>query len=335
MTTSAAVVGAGSWGTALALLLHRNGHPVRLWSHETEVARSIRETGENPYLPGVTIPGEIGVSDRLEETLAGARLVLSVSPAQFVAKVMRGAAPSLESDAIVVSASKGIETGGLRRMDEVLASILPPEAARRIVILSGPSFALEVAREQPTVVVAASRSEEARLEVQRLMGSPSFRVYTNADVVGVGIAGALKNVIALAAGVCAGLDFGHNLQAALITRGLAEMTRLGVAMGAETSTFYGLAGIGDLVLTCTGELSRNRTVGFRLGKGETLAKILSEMRSVAEGVLTTPAAHLLAEREGVELPIVAQMNAILAEGKPPREAVQELMQRDPKAESGS
>jgi glycerol-3-phosphate dehydrogenase (NAD(P)+) len=334
MKPRATVVGAGSWGTALALVLHRNGHPVRLWSYEAEVARAIREEGENrAYLAGVPVPRDIQVSTDLGKALEGAELVVSVTPAQFVAKVMGEAAPHLDPDTIVVSASKGIEIGTLRRVDEVLASILPSRAAERLVILSGPSFALEVAKETPTAVVAASASEEARVAVQRAFVSPTFRVYTNADVVGVGLSGALKNVVAIAAGVCAGLDFGHNTQAALITRGLAEMTRLGVAMGAQPSTFYGLAGIGDLVLTCTGELSRNRTTGFRIGRGESVAAILADTRSVVEGVLTTPAAHALAKREGVEMPIVEQMNAILGGGKPPREAVQELMLRDPKPES--
>jgi glycerol-3-phosphate dehydrogenase (NAD(P)+) len=202
-----------------------------------------------------------------------------------------------------------------------------------MVVLSGPSFASEVAEGQPTLVVAASRSHEARLEAQRVFRSETFRVYTNPDVIGVEIGGALKNVIALAAGVCAGLGFGQNTQAALITRGLAEITRLGVAMGAQTSTFYGLAGIGDLVLTCTGESSRNRMVGTRLGGGETIERILSDMKAVAEGVRTAAAAHALASRFEVEMPIVEQMYAILEEGKPPLEAVKELMLRDPRPES--
>ena len=330
----AAVVGAGSWGTAIAHLLSRNGHQVRLWSYEEEVARSIREAGENQtYLPGVALPPDIQVSDNLADVVPGAELIVSVSPAQFVGRVMSQAAAHVESDAVLVSASKGIEIESLRCMDQVLGEILPETVAQRFVVLSGPSFATEVSRGQPTAVVAASISSDARVAVQRVFGSPTFRVYTNPDVVGVELAGALKNVIALAAGVCAGLGFGHNTQAALITRGLAEITRLGVAMGAQTSTFYGLAGIGDLVLTCTGELSRNRSVGARLGRGDTLDTILSEMKSVAEGVRTTPAAHALARRFDVEMPIVAQTYAILEEGKPSLQAVEELMLRDPKPES--
>ena len=329
----AAVIGAGSWGTALAHLLSRNGHDVRLWSYERRVVAELRESGENrTYLPGIRIPDAVRVSGRLGEVVAGARLVVSVSPAQFVAEVMREAARYIDPRALVVSASKGIETSSLRTMDEVLRAVLPGRTGRRLTVLSGPSFATEVAKGQPTAVVAASESREARLLVQRVFGSASFRVYTNPDVLGVELGGALKNVIALAAGVCAGLGFGHNTRAAVITRGLAEITRLGVAMGAATSTFYGLAGIGDLVLTCTGELSRNRTVGFRLGRGEALRTILRDMHAVAEGVATTPATHALSRRYAVEMPIVGQMHAILEEGKDPLAAVQELMLRDPRPE---
>ncbi len=332
----AGVVGAGSWGTAIAHLLHENGHRVRLWSYEEDVVRTIRETNENrSYLPGVTLSPEIRVSGDLGDVVRGAELVVSVSPAQFVGQVMGEAGPHVDPAALVVSASKGIEIDTLRRMDQVLSEVLPRRASERLVILSGPSFAAEVARRQPTAVVAASASREARLEVQSIFRSPTFRVYTNPDVVGVELAGALKNVVALAAGVCAGLDFGHNTRAAVITRGLAEVTRLGVAMGAETSTFYGLAGIGDLVLTCTGELSRNRTVGARLGRGEKIDEILSEMKAVAEGVRTTPAAYALAKQFDVEMPIVEQMHAILERGKDPLEAVKELMLREPRPESDS
>ena len=330
----AAVVGAGSWGTALAHLLHRNGHRVRLWSFEEEVARCVREEGENRrYLPGIALPSEIQVSTDLAHTVSGAELVVSVSPAQFVGAVMRQATPYLDPDCLLVSASKGIEIDTQRRMGEVLEGLLPGDGLDRVVILSGPSFASEVARGQPTAVVAASTSKSARLEVQRVFRSESFRVYTHSDVIGVDIAGSLKNVIALGAGVCAGLDFGHNTQAALITRGLAEITRLGIAMGASTSTFYGLAGIGDLVLTCTGNLSRNRTVGLRLGRGETLEAILADMTAVAEGVRTAAAARALAKRFNVEMPIIEQVNAILEGTRPPLDAVRELMLRDPRSET--
>jgi len=328
-----AVIGAGSWGTAIAHLLRRNGHEVSLWSHEEEVVRAIRTTGTNAvYLPGIPMPEGILVSTALEEVLRGAQLVVSASPSQFVAGVMEVAAPHLLEEAIVVSASKGIETTSLRRMDEVLNDVLPLPNRSRLVVLSGPSFALEVARGMPTVVVAASRDREAAGVVQRTFGARDFRVYTHTDVVGVELGGAIKNVVAIAAGVVVGLGLGQNTLAALITRGLAEMTRLGVALGAEAVTFSGLAGLGDLVLTCTGGLSRNRGVGVRLGQGESLDEILGEMRAVAEGVRTTVAVRDLALRHGVEMPIVEQVYAILHGTRSPRVAVDELMMREPRGE---
>jgi glycerol-3-phosphate dehydrogenase (NAD(P)+) len=328
----AAVVGAGSWGTALALLLHGRGIPTVLWSHEPEVPDEIRQRGENPYLPGVPIPRDLAATDSLEEAVRGAGLVVSVSPSQFVGRVMTEASPFLHGEALLVSASKGIELGTLRRMDQVLASVLPPSIMARFCVLSGPSFAAEVARGVPTAVVVASPSREARMEAQHLFSTERFRVYTSPDVIGVELGGAVKNVIALAAGVVAGLGYGHNTQAALMTRGLAEITRLGRAMGAEAETFSGLAGMGDLVLTCTGELSRNRTVGLRLGKGEDLDAILQDMRAVAEGVRTTPGVHSLARRHGVEMPIVHQVNELLEGRTSPQAAVRSLMIRDPKPE---
>jgi len=327
------VVGAGSWGTALAGLLARKEVPVRLWAREEEVAAQIREEHENrTFLPGVELPRELEATTDLAEALSGAEIVVSVVPSQFAGAVLEGAAGAIPPDALVVSASKGIEFPSGRRMDEVLSALLPPEQAHRLTFLSGPSFAAEVARSQPTAVVVASRSEEARLRVQELFQTPYFRVYTNSDVLGVELGGALKNVIALAAGAVAGLGFGHNTLAALITRGLAEMTRLGVAMGADPATFSGLAGMGDLVLTCTGSLSRNRTVGFRLGRGEGLESILADLKGVAEGVRTVQAVRELAERHGVEMPICSEVHALLWEGRDPREAVRNLMLRDPKPE---
>jgi glycerol-3-phosphate dehydrogenase (NAD(P)+) len=329
----AGVVGAGSWGTALALLLHRNGHRVRLWTFDADVVQEVAEHGENrSYLSGIPLPESLKVSTDLEEVVNGAELVVSVSPSQFVGRVMAEAAPHLVPDALVVSASKGIEIATLRRMDQVLSPLLPESARRQLCVLSGPSFAVEVARELPTAVVVASRDRDARLRAQALFGSNTFRVYTNPDVVGVELGGAVKNVIALAAGVASGLGFGHNTLAALITRGLAEITRLGLALGADQATFFGLAGMGDLVLTCTADLSRNRTVGFRLGRGERLEDILGDMKAVAEGVRTTAAVHELAESLGVEMPITNQVFRILEEEVDPREAVHELMMRDPKPE---
>jgi glycerol-3-phosphate dehydrogenase (NAD(P)+) len=332
----AAVVGAGSWGTTLALVLDRNGHETTLWSFEGEVVQEIQAHGENrSYLPGVDLPSSLQVTSSMEEALGGAELVVSVSPAQHVRQVMEGAAPYLREGALVVSASKGIEIATLQTMDQVLGAVLSPEAMDGFSVLSGPSFALEVAREVPTAVVVASTSEDVRLRVQEAFSSSSFRVYTNDDVVGVELGGAVKNVIALAAGVAAGLGAGHNTMAALITRGLAEIRRLGVAMGARPATFSGLAGMGDLVLTCTGELSRNRTVGYRLGRGESLDEILGAMKAVAEGVRTTPAVYALAQRHGVEMPIVAQVHAILEGRTRPTAALRELMKRDPKPEDWS
>jgi glycerol-3-phosphate dehydrogenase (NAD(P)+) len=306
---------------------------VRLWSYEREVVTSIGETGENrTYLPGIHLSPAIHVSDRMDEVIPGAGLVISVSPSQHVRRVMGDAAAHMDDTALVVSASKGIAFDTLERMDQVLTAVLGTREDR-LVVLSGPTFAVEVARMMPTAVVAAGRSPDACREVQRILSSPTFRVYTNPDVVGVELGGALKNVIALAAGAVSGLELGHNTLAALITRGLAEMTRLGVAMGAEATTFYGLAGMGDLVLTCTGDLSRNRTVGIRLGRGEKLSDILGEMRSVAEGVRTTAAVYALARRYGVETPIVDEVHAILEEGKAPTDAVRALMLREPREES--
>ncbi len=245
---------------------------------------------------------------------------------------MAEAAPNIEENALIVSASKGIETTTLRRMDEVMSEVLDPAQMDGFTVLSGPSFALEVAREIPTAVVAASRSEDAALAVQDLFQTDHFRVYTGSDVIGVELGGALKNVIALGAGVVAGLRCGHNTVAALVTRGLAEMRRLGVAMGAHASTFSGLAGMGDLFLTCTGTLSRNRTVGYRLGQGEALDTILGEMSAVAEGVATASAVHDLAAQYGVEMPIAEEVFGILTLGTDPEQAVRNLMERDPKPE---
>lgn len=328
----AAVFGAGSWGTALALLLHGRGIRTTLWSHDPGLPATIREGGENPYLPGVPVPAELELTASLTEAVEGAGLVVSVSPSQFVGEVMGRAAAALESDALVVSASKGVEMKTLRRMDEVLSSVLPAAVMERFCVLSGPSFAAEVARGAPTAVVVASHSRDARLQAQEFFSTDRFRVYTSPDVVGVELGGALKNVIALGAGVVAGLGYGHNTLAALLTRGLAEITRLGVALGAEAETFSGLAGMGDLVLTCTGDLSRNRSVGVRLGQGEALTEILRDMRAVAEGVRTTPGVHALAERHGVEMPIVHQVNELLEGRTTPAEAVKTLMLRGPKPE---
>ena len=331
--TRVAVVGAGSWGTALSAILAKKGHDVRLWAFEPEVAEQITGGRENvSYLPGIDLPENLRSTADLATAVQRAEIVVSVSPAQVVGVVMAEAAPHVRDDALVVSASKGIELKTLRRMDEVLAEVLSPEQFDGFTVLSGPSFALEVAKEVPTAVVAASDRTDAALAVQDLLQTAYFRVYTGDDVIGVELGGALKNVIALAAGVVAGLGCGHNTLAALVTRGLAEIRRLGVAMGARASTFSGLAGIGDLVLTCTGTLSRNRTVGYRLGHGESLDSILGEMSAVAEGVATATAVHDLAAQYGVEMPIAEEVFGILTLGTEPAQAVKNLMERDPRPE---
>ena len=330
-----AVVGAGAWGTALANLLAESGNRVRLWAREPEVAESFAERGENAlYLEGARLDRKwLSVTNSLPEALDGAEFVVWVCPVQYSAAVLAEAAAHIPAGATVVTASKGIEVTTLRRMDEIFGEALPAEQARRLCVLSGPSFAREVVAGAPTVVVVASRDEDARLAVQALFQTDRFRVYTNSDVVGVELGGALKNVIAVAAGVAAGLDLGHNTIAALMTRGLAEISRLGVALGAQPSTFAGLAGMGDLVLTCTGGLSRNRTVGFRLGRGESMREITGGARTVAEGVATVRAVHRLALRTGVEMPVSTEVHHIIAEGADPMEALHRLMTREPKPET--
>ncbi len=328
------MVGAGAWGTTLAHLLAESGARVRLWARESEVVESFSDRGENAlYLGGVTLNRDrLTVTDSLRASLEGADVVVWVCPVQYSSDVLTAAAPHVPPDATVVSASKGIEVTTLRRMDQVFAAALPANQAQRLCVLSGPSFAKEVVAGAPTAVVVASRDEDARLAIQSLFQTDRFRVYTNRDVVGVELGGALKNVIALAAGVAAGLELGHNAVAALMTRGLAEICRLGVAMGAEAATFAGLAGMGDLVLTCTGGLSRNRTVGYRLGLGESIGEILGEARTVAEGVATVRAVRELARRLGVEMPVSAEVYRIVAQGADPMAALHRLMTREPKSE---
>ena len=331
--TRVAVVGAGSWGTALSAVLAKKGHDTCLWAFEPEVAKQITRGRENvSYLPGIDLPENLRSTADLVTAVQGAGIIVSVSPAQVVGVVMAEAAPHIQDDALIVSASKGIELKTLRRMDEVLAEVLSPEQFDGFTVLAGPSFALEVAKQVPTAVVAASDRADAALAVQDLFQMEYFRVYTGDDVIGVELGGALKNVIALGAGVVAGLGCGHNTLAALVTRGLAEIRRLGVAMGAQASTFSGLAGMGDLILTCTGTLSRNRRVGYRLGRGETLENILGEMSAVAEGVATATAVHDLAARYGVEMPISEEVFGILTLGTDPKQVVKKLMERDPRPE---
>jgi glycerol-3-phosphate dehydrogenase (NAD(P)+) len=333
MTEKVAVIGAGSWGTTLADLLAKKGHEVILWAYEPELVQEMRESRENSlFLPGIKLNENLGFTNDLKEAFAGCTMVLCVVPSQLVRRVIGNAVDCIPRDAIFVSASKGIEVDTLATVSEIYREILPAEIYRNFAALSGPSFAREVAQEMPTAVAAASESEEVARRVQEAFTTGYFRVYRNTDVVGVELGGAIKNVIAIAAGISDGLGFGSNTRAALITRGLAEMTRLGLAMGAQPSTFAGLAGMGDLVLTCTGDLSRNRSVGIQLGQGRQLSEILGEMRMVAEGVKTTESAYNLAKKLGVEMPIIEKMYQMLYENKPAREAVLELMSRNLKAE---
>lgn len=333
MTQRIAVLGAGSWGTALANLLAKKDYEVVMWSYEPDVADAISKTHENSrYLKGVPLHEKLRATSDIGESLRGADVILSVTPAQHVRRVLKSVASDLRPDMLIISASKGIETSTLSTMAEVIGAVVPGPAGANATFLSGPSFALEVAREQPTAVAMASRDMAAAEKAQQLFQAPYFRVYTNADVVGVELGGALKNVVAIAAGMASGLGLGHNALAALMTRGLAEIARLGVALGANPLTFSGLAGMGDLILTCTGELSRNRSVGVSLGQGKTIEEILGGMYMVAEGVETTRAAHALALKTGIEMPIVGQVHAVLFEGRTAREALETLMLREPKPE---
>ncbi|HSJ13677.1 MAG TPA: NAD(P)H-dependent glycerol-3-phosphate dehydrogenase [Longimicrobiales bacterium] len=333
MSETIAVLGAGSWGTALASLLADKGHDVTVWSYETDVADAINESHENPrYLRGIPLAPALRASAQLERCVRDVPVIVSVSPAQHVRRVLTQVAPVMLPDALVVSASKGIEMKSLKTMAQVAVEVLPRPAAASACYISGPSFALEVAKGLATAVTIASHDAAAAVRAQEIFQTSYFRVYTSEDVTGVELGGSLKNVIAIAAGMAVGLGLGHNATAALITRGLAEMMRLGVALGANPLTLSGLAGMGDLILTCTGDLSRNRHVGTELGKGRALADVLAEMTMIAEGVDTTRAAYALAQREGIEMPIVSEVHAVLFEEQPAREALDRLMLREPKPE---
>lgn len=328
-----AVLGAGSWGTALAKVLAENGHAVSIWDVGAEQLRTITDEHENKkYLPGITLPPNLRGEPDLGRALAGKRFVLTVVPSHVTREVARKAAPHVAPDAIVCCASKGIENETLETMDEVLKATLPAGLASRLSFLSGPSFAKEVAGGLPTAVVMAARDPAIAEASAKLFQNDRFRVYTSDDVTGVELGGALKNVMAIAAGVADGMGLGHNTRAAVITRGLAEITRLAVRRGANPLTLAGLAGMGDLVLTCTGDLSRNRTVGMALGKGQKLKDILAGMSQVAEGVKTTRSAHELAQKLGVDMPITNAMYRVLYEDHPAHEALVELMSRAPKPE---
>jgi glycerol-3-phosphate dehydrogenase (NAD(P)+) len=322
------VIGAGSWGTTLADLLAKKGFPVTLWVYESDLAERMAKTRINDlYLNGFTLSPNLAFTNELSEAVIDRQLLLLVSPSQVMRQVLKQLQPHLDKTCLLVSAAKGIENNSLQLMSEVLEEVLGAEVKNRCAFLSGPSFAKEVAEEQPTAVTVAADDLGVAYRVQELFSTDYFRVYTNQDVVGVEIGGALKNVIALAAGVSDGLGFNNNARAALITRGLVEIGRLGMAKGAIESTFAGLAGMGDLVLTCTGDLSRNRSVGMELGRGRKLDEILNQMHMVAEGVKTTLSAYQLANKLGVKMPITEQMYQILYEDKDPKLAVADLMRR--------
>ncbi len=329
-STRCAVVGGGAWGTAIADRLSRNGHHVVLWAREQDVVDAVNAQHENPrFLAGAPLSPQLRASSAMAEALDGAELVVYAAPSHVLRPVVRSGRDHLLATAVLAVATKGIERESLALMTDVVHDEAP---AHDVTAVSGPSFAMEVATGQPTAIVAACTSLAAADFVQQMMSARAFRVYTSDDVTGVELGGALKNVMAVATGILDGLGLGYNPRAALMTRGLAEMTRLGIALGARAETFAGLAGLGDLVLTCTGALSRNRAVGVAIGQGQSLDEALAGKDSVAEGVLNAQSAKALSERAGVEMPIIDATYRILFEGQSPREAVSELMTRELRAE---
>jgi glycerol-3-phosphate dehydrogenase (NAD(P)+) len=330
-----AIIGAGSWGTALSIALSRSRaqHAISIWAHEPEVVESMRARRVNDvFLPDFQLPAGISPTGNLAEALEGADIVLGVMPSTHARQLYSQIAKLSAVGAAFVSATKGLEPETLLRMSAVIRQVIPADRAPRIAVLSGPSFAREVARGDPTAIVIASEDAQLASEIQEEFSGSTLRLYSNSDVAGVELGGAVKNVIAIAAGVTEGLGFGHNTLAALIARGLAEMSRLALALGGRPETMAGLAGMGDLVLTCTGALSRNRGVGVELGRGRKLDDIVGSTRMVAEGVSTTAATRTLARRLGIEMPITEQMHAVLYEGRSPRDAIRELMERRLKGE---
>jgi glycerol-3-phosphate dehydrogenase (NAD(P)+) len=329
MTSPIAIIGAGGWGTALAITMGRAERDVRLWAAENYLVETIRATGENPlYLPGARFPRQhVLVTNSLQQSLEGAGIIIIAVPSHVFRSVVERMLPHLNRDMLYVSAAKGIENRTLMRMSEVVMDAIGKQFLPRVAALSGPTFAAEVAAGEPTALVVASPEEELRLFLQKELSTPRFRLYTNADIIGVEIGAAVKNIIAIAAGVIEGLGLGSNATAALITRGLAEITRLVVACGGRRETLFGLAGLGDLILTSYGRLSRNRQVGISLGQGRSIDEITSNMRMVAEGVKTARSTVDLAQKVGVEMPIVKKMYAVLYEGLQPQEAINDLMER--------
>jgi glycerol-3-phosphate dehydrogenase (NAD(P)+) len=329
----AVVIGAGAWGTALATVLCDGGHDVTIWAHEPEVALAIEKNHENHvYLPGVTLPPGLRATSDLKAAVTGRELIVSVCPAQHLRRLTSQWMDHARPDAMIVCASKGIELGTGELLSQVFDDVLPEQLRRRVLFLSGPSFAAEVSRGLPTVVVIAGEEEALAERVQHLFARPAFRTYRSTDVVGVEVGGALKNVMAIATGICDGMGLGNNARAAIINRGLIEITRMAVAMGADPLTMMGLAGMGDLVLTCTVDLSRNRSVGKALGAGRSLEEVLGGMPQVVEGVATAKAAHKLAARLGVSTPIIDEVYAVLYEGASIEGTVDRLMTRSLKRE---
>ncbi|CAN5740925.1 NAD(P)H-dependent glycerol-3-phosphate dehydrogenase [soil metagenome] len=323
-----AIIGAGSWGTALGIVAGRAGHELRLWSRNAEVVESINRRHVNAlYLPDSHIPEGVRATGKIEEALELAELVILAAPSHATRAILRSMAPVVEPEMVFVSATKGIEIDTGRRISQIVAEVVGEKFSPRFVCLSGPSFAKEVVEKHPTAIVAASLSVELGRSVQAELSSENLRIYTNDDVVGTELGGSVKNVMAIAAGMVAGLGYGSNSIAALITRGLAEMTRLALKEGAKLETLMGLAGLGDLVLTCTGSLSRNRYVGQELGKGRSLEEITSAMKAVAEGIRTTKAVKRLAKRLEVEMPITSEVHAVLYEGETVQDAAANLMNR--------
>jgi len=328
-----AIIGGGSWGTALAITLAPRFESVRLWVYEADLVERMRATRENDlYLPGFPLPANVEIETEIAGSVGGADIVLGVMPSHLARSLYRKMAPHLRPATRIVSATKGLENGTLERVSQLIGDVLKPHFEAKIAVISGPTFAREVARGDPTALVVASTDPETAGAVQRAFSGPTFRLYTSPDPVGVEVGGAVKNVVAIGAGVCHGLGFGSNAVAALITRGLAEISRLALAMGGHPKTLAGLAGLGDLVLTCTGDLSRNRAVGLELARGRTLEEIVSSMKMVAEGIKTTTATVDLARRHRVEMPIAEQMHAMLYQGRPPKEAIRQLMERTLKGE---
>ena len=333
MVKSVAVLGAGSWGITLAILLFEKGFFVKVWEFEREQAEILGKKRKLRFLPWVDIPREIEITSSISHALEGVRLVVIALPSHVVRRVGKKMAEvSLPEDIIIVNVSKGLEDKSLLRMSQVLSEELPEKLREQIVVLSGPSHAEEVSRKIPTTVVVASVNEKLNWEVQKFFFTPYFRVYTNPDIIGVEMGGALKNIIAIAVGIGDGLGFGDNSKAALITRGLVEITRLGKALGAKPATFSGLSGMGDLIVTCTSRYSRNRNFGEKIGQGKTLKKALSEIKMVVEGIRTTKAAYQLAKNYNISMPITEEVYKVLFKNKKPSEAVTDLMLREAKPE---